>query len=604
MRPYYYIAYTLLGMVVSFSTASAVEKGSKQISTKLESMVVTATRTTHTLADVPEVTTVITAKELELQNATNALEAIRWIPGLNVSLGYGAHGEDSFKIDGADSSYTLVLVDGNRGKGKYILSEIPVSMIERIEVIKGANSLLYGSDAMSGVINVITKKASKKFTTNIQGTYSAADENANTQEINVGFGLGKLRQLYAYKREDNENGDYQGDSFMGKFGIDLGEKVELGFDIKANQFEMDYVTTDKYDFHLNMEWKIDDKASLKAKLFLQDYEDQINVMRDTYNIDSIYNEQEIVYTRLLGNKNLFTMGYQRMEDDIDYEAPTREYSGNRYSNNVFLQDEIAFSDAFIMVPALRMDFHSIWDDQINPKLSVLWKATKTLSLRFSAGTAFRAPDSKQLYRQFKHPGNPPFWVLGNPDLEPEESTTLRVSANKRFGDNFIGNVDIFRNDFENKISIVPVVNSNDRTYDNVKEAMTQGVTIGMKYYFTDYLLASLGYTYLDTEDKDTGKDLPYTVSHKITPRIQYNNEEMGLTIQVSGDYQEYAMLSGIPRRDRGKDKENFIMNANISKQLTDYLKFWINGENLFDQETIEGLASDGLRVTFGLRFTY
>ncbi len=604
MKPYFGVACTVFGMLALNPAAQAVQTGSDQITTELESVVVTATRTEHTLEDVPEATTVITAKELKLQNAGNALEAIRWIPGMNVSLGYGAHGGDGYKIDGADSSYVLVLVDGNRGKGKYILSEIPVSMIERIEVIKGANSLLYGSDAMSGVINIITKQGSDKFTASIQGTYTSADENANTQEVTAGFSVGKLRQVYSYKREENNLGDYQGDSFMGKFGVDLGEQFALGFDVKANQFDMDFVSTDKYDFHLNFGWNIDDKGSLKAKLFVQDYEDKIQVMRDKYTIDSLYNEQELVYTRLLGNSHLITAGYQRMEDDVDYKAPTKEYSGSRYSNNIFFQDEISFNDTFIVVPAVRMDFHSLWDDQVNPKLSVLWKATDTLSLRASFGTAFRAPSSKELYRRFNHPGRQPFWVLGNPDLQPEESTTMRFNVRKRIGENFIGTLEFFRNDFDDKIQIVPVPASIDRTYANVSEAMSQGFSAEMKYYVTDNLMAALGYTYLDTENKDTGKTLPYTVRHRLTPRVRYNNEAMGLTAQISGDYEDHATLSGIPRRDRGQDKEVFILNASVSKQITDYVKVWINGENLLDKETVDGLSRDGLRVTFGLRFNY
>ncbi len=604
MKRYYHAAYILLGMLMLGPQAEASEKGSKQIATELETVVVTATRTEHTLANVPEATTVITGEELKIQNATNALEALRWIPGLNISLGYGAHGEDSYKVDGAESSYTLVLVDGNRGKGRYVLSEIPVSMIERIEVIKGANSLLYGSDAMSGVINMITKKTPEKFTGSIKGSYAAAEEESNTQEATLGFTLGKLRQIYSYKRAASEDGDYQGDSFIGKFGIDLGEKVKLGFGVKVNQFEMDYISSDKYDLHMNMDWQIDEKASLKAKVFFQDYGDEINSMGSTYTLDTLYNEEELVYTRLFGGSHLLTVGYQRMDDDVDYKAPTRRRMDNRYSNNVFLQDEISVTEKLIVVPAIRMDFHNIWDDQINPKLSVLWQATDSLSLRTSWGTAFKAPTHSQLYIKFRHPGNPPFWVQGNPDLEPEESRTLRISAEKRFGNTFLANVAIFRNDFENQIIRVPVENSRDQSYGNVEEAMTQGVEMELKYYITDNLIGILGYTYLDTENKDTGETLPYTVGHRITPRILYNNQGMGFTIQLGGDYEKYTKLRGIARYDKDQNKEIFIVNANISKQITDSINIWVNGENLFNEKSVDGLAGDGTRVIFGLRFNW
>ncbi len=271
----------LLGALVLGTAGGALADKSDQISQELDGIVVTATRTEHTLADVPEATTVITAKELELQNATNALEALRWIPGINLSLTYGGHGQEGYKIGGINSptflstSYALILINGNRPKSRWPLSDIPVSMIERIEIIKGANSLLYGSDAMSGVINVITKEAPEKFTGSIMGAYSVTEEDSNTEAVSIGFGLGKLRQLYSYKRDDTEKDILHRDSFMGKFGVDVGETAELEFSIRASQLDNHVreksMEVDTYDFSTNLDWQIDDLSSLKAKLFLRKY---------------------------------------------------------------------------------------------------------------------------------------------------------------------------------------------------------------------------------------------------------------------------------------------------------------------------------------------
>ncbi len=129
---------------------------------ELESITVTSGRTQHTLADVPEETIVITADELDKLNAENALEALRWIPGMQINFKRGAMGGDNFQMNESSTSDVLVLVDGNRTKGSYVISEIPVSSIERIEVVKGGNSVLYGTDALAGVINIITKKPTAK----------------------------------------------------------------------------------------------------------------------------------------------------------------------------------------------------------------------------------------------------------------------------------------------------------------------------------------------------------------------------------------------------------------------------------------------------------
>ncbi len=560
----------------------------------------------HTLADVPQATTVITAKELELQNATNVLEALRWVPGLNISLGYGGHGQDTYKIDGSESSYTLVLVDGNRTRDRFPLSEVPVSSIERIEIVKGANSLLYGSDAMSGVINIITKKAPDKFTASLQATYSKSEEDSNLQEVSAGFKLAQLRQSYTYRRDRMEHDIYDRDTFLAKWGIDLGDKADLGFDFKANQYEMQNVETDRYDYHLNLDWRIDDRGSLKAKVFFRDHNNETHVGGNPIGSfgDTKYDEEEIIYTRLFGQMNLITAGYQRMREKFDYSGPDDNWSADQYSNNLFLQDEITLTESFIVVPALRMDFHNTWDDQVNPKLSMLWKATDSLSLRASWGTAFKAPGFKRMYRTTFHGrGNRGLWIIGNPDLQPEESRTLRLSAEKRFGDTFLGSIALFRNDFEDMIKggytgrVLPD-GFKEYSYKNVKEAMTQGVEMEMKYYMTDSMMGTLGYTFLDTEDKATGKTLPDTIEHKISPMIRYHNQSMGLVVSLRGDYERYA------EADDDGDKENFIMNASISKELTDHIKLWLNADNLFDEKKQSGLERDGLTLTFGVQFTY
>ncbi len=584
--------------------------GSHQISQELEEIVVTATQTEHTLADVPEATTVITAKELELQNATNALEALRWVPGINLSLAYGGHGQEGYKIGGVNSptflstSYALILINGNRPKSRWPLSDIPVNMIERIEIIKGANSLLYGSDAISGVINVITKKAPEKCTGNIMGAYASSEDDSNTESVSVGFSLGKLRQLYSYKRDDTENDIVHRDSFMGKFGIDLGETAELEFSVRASQLENHVrnqsMEVDTYDFSTNLEWQIDDLSSLKAKLFLRKYEDTLTNSRE---VDSFYNEQELIYTRLLGASHLVTAGYQRMADDWDYTAPTKKEVKKPYSNNLFLQDEITFSESFIVVPALRVGFYSDWDNQVNPKVSMLWKATDSLNLRASWGTAFKTPGDMVSYMKFFHPvRNSGFWIIGNPDLEPEKSRSLRVSAEKRFGEKFLGSITIFRNDFDDMIGGYMTRKKLDGlsvyTFKNIQDAMSYGTEIELKYYMTDHIMASLGYAYLDAEDESTGESLYNTVEHKISPMVRYNNPGMGLVIQVRADYERYA------EADRSGNKDDVTVNANISKQLTDHIKLWINGENIFDEETREGLSQGGIKTTFGFNFSW
>ena len=164
------------------------------------------------LADVPEETIVITAAELDKLNVTNTLEALRWIPGMAVSLHRGAMGGDTFQMNESATEDVLVLVDGNRTKGNYAISELPVSTIERIEIVKGGNSVLYGNDALAGVINIITKKPSDKVSGSVKMVVTHDRTKSGTapkdyrmktatQEASIGFATASLRHLYTVHRD-------------------------------------------------------------------------------------------------------------------------------------------------------------------------------------------------------------------------------------------------------------------------------------------------------------------------------------------------------------------------------------------------------------------
>ncbi|RZB33445.1 MAG: outer membrane receptor for ferrienterochelin and colicins [Desulfobacteraceae bacterium Eth-SRB2] len=597
----------LLALIFVFgSMAKAQEKSGERLEVELDTTVVTATKTEHTLADVPEATIVITREEIEAQNATNVLEVLRWIPGIRPSAAYGAMGGDKYIIDGSPSNYTLMLVDGNRVKGSYILSEMPISTIERIEIVKGANSLLYGSDALSGVINIITKRAPDRLTFDFEASYSTNEEDTNTEEVSVGFKLGKLRQLYTYGRKDVEGGEYESNSYAGKFGLDLTDKAELKFDFRVNDYDKKHTEMDRYDYLLELNWDVDERSKLKVKGFFRDYESVAHVGGAPVGTeeDSQYDEEEIQYTRLLGGSHLVTVGYQRMGDEFDYSGPHDKWSESQDTNCLYLQDEITITESLILVPAVRVDYHSEWDEELNPKLSVLWRVTDATSLRASWGMAFKAPTLTQMYRTTFHGhGTRGFWIMGNPDLEPEDSTSYRVSIEQRFGKTFLGSLALFRNDFEDMIKggytgkIMPD-GFKEYSYSNVAEAYTQGVEVDLKLYLTDDILATLGYTYLDTENEETGEELRDAPRHRITPGLRYHNKNIGLMAEVRGEYE------GKTYTREGSEESNFLLHAGLSKTITKYAKLWVNADNLLDEEEKSGISCEGITVTCGMRFTY
>ena len=610
MKKYFWVFLVLGGLVLGPANG-VLASGSGQIDKELDKIVVTATKTEHTLADVPEETTVITAEEIKMQNAVNALDALRWVPGISVDWS-GHASSETYMVNGAKSGFTLILIDGNRANERFPLSEIPASSIERIEIVKGANSLLYGSDAMSGVINIITKKAPDTFTASLGGTYSVRNvnrkdtskEKVNTQDASVGFKLGSLRQLYTYKRSYTDHKGSEEDSFFGKLGLDLGESAKLGFDVKVNQHEVPSSrrTMDYQDYALYFDCSIDEYSALKTKGLFRNDEHVHHIAGKATEEDSRRDEEEIMYTRQVGDSNLVTFGYQRTGESLKISGAD-VFSANVYSNNLFIQDEISLTDSFVVVPALRMDYHSQWKDEWNPKLSMLWKITDTFQVRASGGTAFKAPSLGHLYKKTyfaRYFGGT--WVFGNPDLKPEKSRTVRLSAEKRFGRNFFSRVSVFRNDFKNGIRWHPTKEElNGKPvwkYFNSVKTMTQGIETEIKYYITDELLTALGYGFYDTENKDSKRAVDNPASHRLTPMLRYHDEHMGLTVELRGEYEHYSSA------DADGDRDNFILSANLSKQITDYVNLWVTGDNLFDERKNFGVEKEGLRLTFGARISW
>jgi outer membrane receptor for ferrienterochelin and colicins len=216
---------TLLSASISPSFAAA-EPENRQDPLKLEQVIVTATKTEHTLGDVPVDAEVITREELEERQVKTVQEALKYLPGVKInqtSSGWGDKGK--VQMQGLDERHTLILVDGQRflgGHGDAVdLQSIPVAMVERIEVVKGPASALYGSDAMGGVVNIITRSAPGKASLTLSPSFGS--RATQVHEATAGFGINKFGSLlsYTYRESDGvekETDHYREHIFQGSLG--------------------------------------------------------------------------------------------------------------------------------------------------------------------------------------------------------------------------------------------------------------------------------------------------------------------------------------------------------------------------------------------------
>ncbi len=627
---------SLLTIVVAVALATSVtparaEDPQEKAATRLENIVVTGTKTPHALKDVPVETIVITTEDIEKTNAQNAMDVLKNIPGINISPHEDVFGTYTWnaKLRGLkfDDGYGLVLIDGQRvmgsgqsgGMGEYGigLNQIPVSMIEKIEVVKGPSSALYGSDAVAGVINIITKKSPKEATASAGAAYGwykvkeresygtitkPSDDgryrNLSTSYVSFGDKISdRLGYLLGYSNDSSEGIDQdpvkaERHSFMGKLDADLSDSVDVYLKCELSDFEkIDEQQEDSYRVSAGVDFRPSDNHffSLKGFTYTWDFTHGYPGYPWGYKRGEVgYDQGEVQYTWYASENNALTLGGEIQSQGIDYSIQNPDGTIVNVSEDVdttsfYAQDEITLFDALTLVGGLRYDDHSTFDSEVNPKLSLMYKFSEDTVFRASAGKSFKSPTIRQLYYDAPYNHNF-FYCQSNPNLDPETAVGYSASIEQFFLDKTIMlNIGYFRNDLEDL-----VIREDTGTlylglpllvYKNVEEAYTQGVEVLSRAYLTEEFSASLSYTYTDSENKETGEELPFTPRHvfSITPAYELQNYGLGTSATISY-IDEQNSEWGAPF-----DKHT-VVDAKIYKHLSDKGKLSFEVDNIFNSD--------------------
>jgi outer membrane receptor for ferrienterochelin and colicins len=602
---------------------------------RLDEMVVTGTRTSHTLKDVPVETVVVTREDIERTNAQTVTDAIRHIPGMSAAGAddlFGA-GSSTARLHGLsfNNGYGLILIDGQRihgsgqsgAHGEYAvgLNQIPVSMIERVEVVKGPSSVLYGSDAMVGVINIITRKSPKKETGGAGATYgwykvkervrdgktskpSDDGELRNLSESYVNYG-GRISDRtgylinYAYESAENNGADpteEKRNSGMVKIDSRLSDSVDGWLKGELSDYIRDGAspsTEDSYRVSAALTWQPSDShlLQLKGYHYVDFFSAESSASQRYGNIG--FDQMELQHTWKLTANQLVTTGAEFQRQTIDYLMDNND--GTNVSRttvkedvdtwSVFFQDEMNLYGDFTMVPGIRYDHHSTFDESINPKFSLMYRVFGATTLRASVGRSFKSPTIRQLYYDvpFYHS---PFYIRSNPDLAPETSIGYSVSVEQwLFNNNIILNLGFFRNDIDD---MVVTENTGEmyygqelRIYRNVEKAMTQGIEFSARMQFGRYFLVSAAYAYTDSENKDTGEGLTYIPEHEVSlaPTFEYEPFGLGIGANMAWFSRQYTRSDHSAWID-----EHGVVDAKVYKKLGRSAKLTLEADNVFDSD--------------------
>ena len=471
------LALAVVGAMSSFAMANeTVTTGAEKDTTQLQTIVVSATGYEQDVSKAPASITVISREELDKREYNDITDVLRSVPGVVIT---GENASQTVSIRGMSSNYTLFLVDGKRqyskdvnpngddyGMEKNILP--PVASIERIEIIRGPASTLYGSDAMGGVINIITKKVTDVWTGNVELGTTIQDKN-NSGDIRngsvylagpiiqdkVGLQLG-LNRLE--RKEDSYLGGFTGhttESLNSRLTYVLNDQHDLA--VEANFFTQEseatagktvaVTGTDSASRNIRSVYALTHNGrytdNLDSKSYIQ-YEnsknpDRENTVVGTKGIDLETWTANTQWNWLLGNHTLAFGGYYKDESLLD-RATNRnplvpEFDElTRWSAAAFLEDTWSLTDRFNLTLGARYDHDELYQGNISPRIYGVYNFTDQFTVKGGVSTGYKQPDIRSVtdgfYSVTGGSGSPTTTGRGiikaNPDLEPESTVTSEL----------------------------------------------------------------------------------------------------------------------------------------------------------------------------------
>lgn len=543
-----------------------------------EQMVVTATRTETTLAKAPASISVVTEEDILSEPSLALNDLVKNIAGVESQMDGGRAGREMISIRGLSPKFTMILVNGRKLSSSnaifrgndFDLSAIPKESIERVEVIRGPMSALYGSEALGGVINVITKQPTNEWNSQISGDYSYRDDD-NGGEYSTGFNTsGALidDELYmsfavsqtgrdAYNAFSGTAQDNKGNDYDRSQATTLEERDTLAVsgnmlwyinDMHDLAFDFSYTDDERDGIIESTAGLTDSESRVKRDMQALTYngmfdwgEAQLRYNRDAVSsvdaaeIDSgvsdIDETNQQVYghgTTYIGSHTLTFGGEWSYSELNNPESLTETGKADVHEQALFVQDQWEINDDYTLTYGTRLDFHEAYGSHWSPRAYLVNTVTDKLTLKGGVGSAFNAPTLLQTSEEnVINSCKGDCQVVGNPDLDPETSVSYEMSA---IYNETIWSVEagLFRNDIKNLIAQDrdnAVGTSPDGrdifTYKNINKAMTQGLELTAHYDVTDSIQLNGAYTYLDTEDKSTGKALEDRPDHQANVRVTW-----------------------------------------------------------------------------------
>jgi len=635
-----------LGFCFIFAPAQEESQTKAKAPPLQHEITVTANRIESRLDETASSVSVITRKELDKLNKTTVLEALEVMPGLCTIQNGPAGATASVLIRGANSEHTKVLLDGVElneplsPSRSCNLAHILIEDVSRIEVIRGPQSTLYGTDALGGVINIITRqeKGAPKFTISSQGgTYRtgaiSASVSGGTAKLSYSLGGAFMRsEGFSAASGDNtgneEKDGYRNSTASAQLGINLRKNLDLAISIRTykTRSEIDSFGSANFDDPNNVEnnqsliiktgfrglW-LQNRWESRFDLVYTDHERSYeNPVDEWHPWEADNSEYKSISQKLDWQNNFFLSEAHTLTAGLEYQQEQGESAYHSesiwgpfdsvfpmrkaHNTGIYIQDRLQAANKFFATLGGRLDWHSRAGNAITFRLAPsYWFDQTSTRVKATLGTGFKAPSLYQLFAP-----NSTWGPVGNDKLAAERSIGWDLGIEQNlFNQKVIFGITYFSNSFKNLIDF-----DYSQGFINIGKAATNGMEISIALNPDTNLKILSFYTLTKAKDQDTGENLLRRPRHQWSSRIFYrmlDRIDLAFDLIYTSTREDSYYINFASQRVTLNSY--LLFNSSFSFDLNPAIKLFLRMNNILNQqyELIKGYQTPGLSVFGGIK---
>ncbi len=600
-----------IALAMGFSTSVSAQDSSNVVNASLDTLVVTATRSEEKIGNVPARISVIDQNAIKKNPALNLSDLIQQDPSVYVKQSGGMGQISEIGLRGTKAVHTLVLKDGARLNSQNELGPLypaylDTSDVQQIEILKGPASVQYGSDAIGGVVQLISKKPVKSGA-ELTGIYGEHNTYKTIVKADLVTDQGFYAQVGGQRLESDgtrifesqdksDNASYDQKGYNAKVGYFQENKIDASASISENKgtsiFSNDYITNTAPRNFVNRVINAKVDYNILQNLILGAHFANVQDKQDVPSYSTQYNTENNqsdlnLKWKFTPNQNILVGATY---NDANYKTSSiKNQDQSVNSTGYYLQHQFK-NELFDTQVGLRVEDNELFGSHTVGQGAIRYHFLPNASVYANIGSAFRAPTLNELYSQWG----------GNENLEPEESISYELGFDYAITDNLATSFSVYRTNVDNLIVY------SDSMNQNVGEANFTGGEAGLKWKQDDLFLAT-EYAYVESENKATGLEIAYRPKQTLTFTAGLENAVYGLSTSVIARSHANASNNANSLKVPGYATVDFNAYWNINptvKVFTNIQNLWDNQYHQVSRSATDWYINGGRLATAGVTFRY